>query len=81
LAETLTGGLPPPDPCSLYPLSTEFVNPPKKKLLGTPLVYPNNEFLHFRMNHAISLAAMTFNSKMMLLVSDLSYIKDSSSMF
>jgi hypothetical protein len=32
------GGLPPPDPCSLCPLSsTEFVEPPRTKFLGTPL--------------------------------------------
>jgi hypothetical protein len=41
--ETLTSGLPPPDPCSRCPLSsTEFVelpNPhPPKKFLGTPLL-------------------------------------------
>jgi hypothetical protein len=40
LVEPLTKGLPPPDPRSLYPLSsTEFVEspPPWKKFLGTPL--------------------------------------------
>jgi hypothetical protein len=37
--EPLTRGLPPPDPHSLCPLSsTEFLNPPQKKILGTPLV-------------------------------------------
>ena len=38
--EPLTRGLPPPDPCSLCPLSsTEFVEPPPRtKFLGTPLV-------------------------------------------
>jgi hypothetical protein len=41
--ETLTKGLPPPDPRSLCPLSsTEFVEPPEKKFLGTPLVPGNN---------------------------------------
>ena len=32
-------GLPPPDPRSLCPLSsTEFVEPPQTKFLGTPLM-------------------------------------------
>jgi hypothetical protein len=39
MSGTLTGGLPPPDPRSLYHLpSTEFVEPPpRKKILDTPL--------------------------------------------
>ena len=37
-SEPLTRGLPPPDPRSLWPLSsTEFVEPPGTKFLGTPL--------------------------------------------
>ena len=32
-------GLPPPDPRSVCPLSsTEFVEPPRTKFLGTPLI-------------------------------------------
>jgi hypothetical protein len=38
-SRTLTRGLPSPDPHSLCPLSsTEFVEPPWTKFLGTPLV-------------------------------------------
>ena len=40
-------------------------------------VHPNKEFLYYRMNHAASLAAMSFNSKLMPHVSDLSHIEDS----
>jgi len=37
--ELLIRGLPPPDPRSLCPLSsTEFVEPPRTKFLGTPLI-------------------------------------------
>jgi len=42
-SKPLTGGLPPPDPRSLCPLSsTEFVEPPlQTKFLGMPLVNRN----------------------------------------
>ena len=38
--EPLTKGLPPPDPGPLCPLpSTEFVGPPRKKFVVTPLMH------------------------------------------
>ena len=41
-------GLPLPDPCSLCPLSsTEFVEPPRKKFLGTPLIITSSLHLFF----------------------------------
>jgi hypothetical protein len=46
-AEPLTRGLPPPDPRSLCLLSsTEFVEPPRTKFLGTPLVGTNSLCYH-----------------------------------
>ena len=39
LPEPMTRGIPPPDPHFLSPLSsTEYVNPPPKKYMVTPLI-------------------------------------------
>ena len=46
--EPLTKGLQPPDPLPLCPLSsTEFVEPPRKKFLGTPLSEAIHQPFHF----------------------------------
>jgi hypothetical protein len=46
--------LPPPDPLSLCPLSsTEFVKPPEKKILGTPLFAIEIKCIYIKLNTEI----------------------------
>jgi hypothetical protein len=54
--EPLTRGLPPPDPRSLYPLSsTEFVEPPPKKIPGYATEYNSTFMCVYTAFHEIEL--------------------------
>ena len=50
--ESLTSGLPPPDPRSLCP-QLNLLNPPRKKFLGTPLDWLLGKFLGIWTSHMV----------------------------